>query len=70
MSDQTKKTGGLPDSNFRLYHIERPKSSYRSAWLGGVLLQVTGGYTVLWCLDMALCTFAGCMSFRIDRKHR
>jgi len=29
MSDQTKKTGGLPDSNFRLYHIERPKSSYR-----------------------------------------
>ncbi len=29
MSDQTKKTGGLPDSNFRLYHIESPKSSYR-----------------------------------------
>jgi hypothetical protein len=44
--------------------------AFLSAWLGGVLLQVTEEYTVLWCLDMALYTFAACMSFRIDRKHR
>jgi MFS family permease len=42
--------------------------AFFSAWLGGVLLKATGGYTALWVLDMALCTFAALASFGIGKE--
>lgn len=44
--------------------------AFLSAWLGGVLRQSTGGYTVIWLIDIALCVFASIMSLRIrERLH-
>lgn len=43
---------------------------FLSAWLGGVLLEATGSYMVLWVLDAALCAAAALASARIDRAER
>lgn len=39
--------------------------AYFSAWLGGLLLQATGGYRAIWAIDIAACAFAAIMSGRI-----
>lgn len=41
---------------------------FLSAWLGGVLLDATGSYVVLWLLDVALCTAAAVASAFIRRQ--
>lgn len=38
---------------------------FLSAWLGGILLDATGSYTVLWIIDAALCALAALASSRI-----
>ncbi len=42
--------------------------AFASAWLGGVLLDATGGYVALWMLDVALCVMASLASMRIQGK--
>lgn len=39
--------------------------AFASAWLGGILLDATGGYVALWMLDVALCAVASLASMRI-----
>lgn len=40
---------------------------FLSAWLGGVLLQATGGYSALWTMDIVLCVLASVASMGILR---
>lgn len=40
--------------------------AFLSAWLGGLLLEATGGYDVLWTLDAALCAMACVASLNIQ----
>jgi predicted MFS family arabinose efflux permease len=43
--------------------------AFLSAWLGGIIVDATGAYTLLWVLDIAVCAFASVMSLRIrDRR--
>ena len=44
--------------------------AFASAWLGGILLDATGGYVVLWTLDAVLCTVASIASFQIRHVRR
>lgn len=39
--------------------------SFFSAWLGGVSIAATGGYTLIWCAGSALCVLASVVSFCI-----
>lgn len=38
--------------------------SFVSAWIGGLTVTATGGYTLIWCIDAALCILAAC-AFRV-----
>lgn len=38
---------------------------FLSAWLGGILVETTGGYRAIWMMDMILCLFAALESSRI-----
>lgn len=67
-------TSGLVNENFRIGQVAtligflflcHQIGAFFSAWLGGVLLEATGGYEVLWLLDTGLCAFASLMSLRI-----
>lgn len=40
--------------------------AFASAWLGGILLDATGGYVALWMLDVVLCAVASLASMRIQ----
>jgi MFS family permease len=42
--------------------------AFISAWAGGLLLKLTGGYTAIWCADIVLCTFASIASTRIPNR--
>ncbi|MFT3942997.1 MAG: MFS transporter [Ancrocorticia sp.] len=42
--------------------------AFASAWLGGVLLNLTGTYTAVWVLDAAFCAFACVASLRIGKQ--
>lgn len=42
--------------------------AFFSAWLGGILLDETGTYVVLWVIDAALCVIAALASARIKTK--
>ena len=39
--------------------------SFVSAWIGGLTVTATGGYTLLWCIDAALCILAAACVFRV-----
>lgn len=39
--------------------------AFASAWLGGILVSTTFGYTALWIADLCLCTTATAASFKI-----
>lgn len=71
-------TSGLVNEQFRIEQVAtligvlflcHQVGAYLSAWLGGVLLQVTGGYRAIWAIDIATCTFASIMSARIGARH-
>lgn len=44
--------------------------AFLSAWLGGAIEQATGGYALLWLIDVALCTVAAAASLCIERTER
>lgn len=69
-------TSGLVNENFRIGQVAtligllflcHQVGAFFSAWLGGVLLEATGGYEVLWMIDVALCAFASAVSLCIRR---
>lgn len=39
-----------------------------SAWMGGVLFEITGNYTLIWSIDIILCIIATIASFIIKEK--
>lgn len=68
-------TSGLVSENFALEHVAtlvgflflcHQVGAFASAWLGGIILDATGAYTLIWVLDIALCAFASIMSLRIQ----
>lgn len=70
-------TSGLVSAHFRIRDVAtlvgflffcHQIGAFLSAWLGGVLLGITHGYTAIWCIDLALCVFASVMSFMIREK--
>ncbi|MDD5922703.1 MAG: MFS transporter [Eubacteriales bacterium] len=70
-------TSGLVSEHFSLVRIAslvgllflcHQVGAFFSAWLGGVLLKATGGYTAVWSIDIVLCTAACLFSLMIERK--
>lgn len=43
--------------------------SFFSAWLGGICLTVTGGYTVIWLADIAFSGMAAVVSLKIQKEN-
>ena len=46
--------------------------SFVSAWIGGLTVTATGGYTLIWCIDAVLCVAAAVLAFHVripDRVH-
>ena len=39
--------------------------SFVSAWIGGLAVTATGGYTLIWCINAALCVAAAVFAFRV-----
>ena len=37
-----------------------------SAWIGGLTVTATGGYTLIWYIDAALCILAALCAFRVE----
>lgn len=70
-------TSGLVSENF---HVSRVATligilffthqigAFFSAWLGGLLRELLGGYTAIWMMDVVLCAFAGIISFQIKDR--
>jgi len=52
-------------SLFGLVFVAHQIGSFLSAWLGGVLLTVTGGYALIWCLSALFSQIAAFLSFRV-----
>ncbi len=42
--------------------------AFLSTWLAGILLDMTGSYTLIWTIDLGLCVMAGIASYAIKRK--
>lgn len=73
-------TSGLVSENFSVHKVAtligmlfftHQIGAFFSAWLGGVLRELLGGYTAIWMIDVILCVFASIMSLRIqDRKRQ
>ena len=67
-------TSGLVNARFALARVAtligflflcHQIGAFASAWLGGICVTMTGGYTLVWCMDIAVCTFASLASLRI-----
>ena len=39
--------------------------SFVSAWIGGLTVAATSGYTLIWCIAAALCVAAAVFAFRV-----
>lgn len=72
-------TSGLVNDNFSLRSSAtligllfalHQTGAFLSAWLGGIIVTETGSYTLLWTIDIALCTMASTCSFMIDVKKK
>ncbi|WP_201331090.1 MFS transporter [Lactobacillus nasalidis] len=44
--------------------------AFASAWIGGILVDATGGYQLLWLIDSLLCLAAALASFRINEEDK
>lgn len=69
-------TSGLVSDNFHLSQVAtlvgilffcHQIGAFLSAYLGGALLEATGGYQAVWLIDVALCAFASFMSYLIRK---
>lgn len=72
-------TSGLVSENFAVgkvatllgvLFLTHQVGAFFSAWLGGLLRELLGGYAAIWLMDIGLCLFAGVMSFRIEDGRR
>jgi MFS family permease len=70
-------TSGLVSENFSVSKVAtligilfftHQIGAFFSAWLGGLLRQVMGGYTAIWMIDVVLCLFACMMSLSIQER--
>lgn len=70
-------TSGLVSEHFNIYEVAtlvgvlffgHQIGAFLSAWLGGVIRTATGGYTLLWIIDIIVCTFACIMSLKIKKS--
>lgn len=50
---------------FGLVFVCHQIGAFLSTWLGGILLNVTGDYQLIWLLNLALCAAAAFVSYRI-----
>lgn len=50
---------------FSVYGIATMAGSFVSAWIGGLAVAATGGYTLIWYIDAALCLLAAACAFRV-----
>lgn len=55
---------------FGLVFVAHQLGSFFSAWLGGVCVSATGGYTLIWCAGAGLSLLAGAVSFCVDSTPR
>lgn len=55
---------------FGLVFVAHQLGSFFSAWLGGVCVSATGGYTLIWCAGACLSLLAGAVSFCVDSTPR
>lgn len=53
---------------FGLVFVSHQIGSFFSAWLGGICLSATGGYTLIWCASAALSLLAAAVSFRVKSE--
>lgn len=53
---------------FGLIFVAHQIGSFFSAWLGGVCLSVTGGYTLIWCASAVLSLLAAAVSFCVKSE--
>lgn len=53
---------------FGLVFVAHQVGSFFSAWLGGVCLSVTGGYTLIWCASAMLSLLAATVSFFVKTE--
>lgn len=53
---------------FGICFLVHQMGSFFSAWLGGVCVEVTGGYTMIWMADLLLCVFACVICTRITES--
>lgn len=69
-------TSGLVSDNFNLSQVAtlvgilffcHQIGAFLSAYLGGAMLEATGGYQAVWLIDVALCAFASIMSYLIRK---
>ena len=44
--------------------METDEVLYHCSPIGGLTVTATGGYTLIWCIDAALCILAAC-AFRV-----
>ncbi|MGI6590928.1 MAG: MFS transporter [Eggerthellaceae bacterium] len=67
-------TSGLVSDTFSLHKVAtligvlffcHQIGAFLSAWFGGVILDATGAYDLIWIIDIAVCAFACIMSLRI-----
>lgn len=72
-------TSGLVSENFHIRKVAtligvlfftHQIGAFLSAWLGGVLRELTGGYHLIWLIDILLCVFACVMSLRIIERRK
>ncbi len=70
-------TSGLVNENFNIKQVAtligllflvHQVGAFFSAWLGGIFLNITGSYTLIWLVDIVLCLFASSMSALIRRS--
>ena len=52
----------VPSANCR---STAKQGSFVSAWIGGLTVTATGGYTLIWCIDAVLCILAAACAFRV-----
>lgn len=53
---------------FGLVFVAHQLGSFFSAWLGGVCLSTTGGYTLIWCASAVLSLLAATVSFCVKTE--
>lgn len=54
---------------FGLVFFAHQIGSFFSAWLGGICVTATGGYTLIWCVDILFCVLAAVVSCLIQERH-